>query len=184
MPRINTLAHQSGAGAGKLSGITHLSNAWDVEDAAREELKPLTREEVQQLRTTTSLGPLVSLWRVLAGQLAAGVVVAVLAWALTGKQSAGLSALYGSLAVVIPAVFFARGLSRQRTASGANSALVGFMVWELVKVVLTVAMLIVAPGVVSQLSWLALLAGFVVTMKVYWVAVWVGLGRKSSVENY
>ncbi len=44
--------------------------------------------------------------------------------------------------------------------------------WEMVKIGLTVAMLIAAPRLVLDLSWLAMLAGFVVTMKVYWLAMW------------
>ena len=59
----------------------------------------------------------------------------------------------------------------------------GFFVWELVKIVLTVAMLLAAPRLVSQLNWLALLAGFVVTMKVYWVVMWLHLVRKNSVSK-
>ena len=39
------------------------------------------------------------------------------------------------------------------------------------KKTLPVALLLVAPKVVAGLSWLALVAGFVVTMKVYWVVL-------------
>ena len=49
--------------------------------------------------------------------------------------------------------------------------MVGFMGWELVKIMLTVAMLAVAHLWVPQLSWLALVLGMVVTMKTYWVAL-------------
>ena len=44
------------------------------------------------------------------------------------------------------------------------------------KVTLTVVLLIMAPQVVKNLDWLALLAGFVVTIKVYWLA-WMLAGR-------
>ena len=60
----------------------------------------------------------------------------------------------------------------------------GFFVWELVKIALTVAMLMAAPKLILQLNWLALLAGFVVTMKVYWLAVWLRLVRRSSVRKF
>jgi ATP synthase protein I len=43
-------------------------------------------------------------------------------------------------------------------------------------------MLFAAPRLVVQLNWLALLAGFVVTMKASWVAVWFRLVRKKSVK--
>jgi len=55
-----------------------------------------------------------------------------------------------------------------------------FFVWELVKIVLTVAMLVAAPRLVPQLSWPAMLAGFVVAMKVYWVAMWLHPARRKS----
>jgi ATP synthase protein I len=55
-------------------------------------------------------------------------------------------------------------------------------VWELVKIALTVVILLAAPKLVPHLSWLALLAGFVVTMKVYWVAAWLRPVRSKSPE--
>lgn len=121
--------------------------------------------------------------RVLGVQVLTSVVVAGLARILTGQDAMGWSALYGGLAVWIPAALFARGLQRQKASGHAGSALMGFFVWELVKIVLTVAMLLAAPRLVSQLNWLALLAGFVVTMKVYWVAMWLHLVRKNSVSK-
>ena len=59
----------------------------------------------------------------------------------------------------------------------------GFFVWEMVKILLTVAMLFAAPRLILNLNWLALLAGFVVTMKVYWVAMWLRPGRKKSLNK-
>jgi ATP synthase protein I len=49
----------------------------------------------------------------------------------------------------------------------------GFLVWEFVKLGLSLALLLSAPVLVEDLSWPALLAGLVVTMKVVWLAVWV-----------
>jgi len=66
----------------------------------------------------------------------------------------------------------------RRTQPG--SALVGLFVWELVKIILTVALLLVAPKVISELSWFALVAGFVVTMKVYWLAMALGWMQRKS----
>ena len=70
--------------------------------------KPLTAEEARRLREQN---PPVSPWWVVAGQAVVGLVVALAAWALTGKQNVGWSAGYGALAVVIPAAIFARGLT-------------------------------------------------------------------------
>ena len=137
-------------------------------EAQDEEFKPLTREEAQKIR---ALNPPISLWVVLAGQVGVGSLVALLAWVLTGQPLMGWSAAYGALAVVIPAALFARGLSRQKSATHGNAALVGFFVWEMVKIALTVAMLFAAPRLVANLSWPAMLVGLVLTMKVYWVAL-------------
>jgi len=153
----------------------------DVTDEAPEpDFKPLTAEEAQQWRDKN---PLQSPWRVWRVQVGVGVLVALLAWAFTGQSRMAWSAAYGALAVVLPSALFARALSRQKAVANAGAALVGFFVWEMVKIALTVAMLFAAPRLISQLSWLALLAGFVVTMKVYWVALWLRPARKTSVKK-
>ena len=103
--------------------------------------------------------------------MAVGLVVALLAWALTGRQNIGWSAGYGALAVVIPAVIFARGLTGRFSSLNAGTAAVGFMAWEMVKIAASIALLAMAPKWVSALSWPALLIGLVLTMKVYWVAL-------------
>jgi ATP synthase protein I len=56
----------------------------------------------------------------------------------------------------------------------------GFFGWEIAKIVLTVALLAAAPRLVPDLSWLALLAGMVVTMKTYWVALMVRPGVRKT----
>ena len=137
-------------------------------EADVEAFKPLTREEAQKLRETV---PLLSPWSVLAGQLAVGVLVACVTWALTGQRSAGWSALYGALAVVIPAALFARGLTGKVWSMNPGTAVAGFFLWEMVKIALTVAMLFAAPRLVSMLSWPAMLVGLVVTMKTSWIAL-------------
>ena len=130
--------------------------------------KPLTADEARQLREQH---PPVSPWWVVAGQVVVGLVVALAAWGLTGRQNVGWSAGYGALAVVIPAAIFARGLTGRFASLNAGTAAVGFMLWEMVKIALTVAMLVAAPRLVSGLSWPALLVGLVLTMKVYWLAL-------------
>jgi ATP synthase protein I len=108
---------------------------------------------------------------VIAGQAVVGLAVALAAWGLTGRQNVGWSAGYGALAVLIPAAVFARGLTGRFASLNAGAAAMGFMVWEMVKVALSVAMMVVAPRWVPDLSWPALLVGLVVTMKVYWIAL-------------
>lgn len=130
--------------------------------------KPLSAEEARQLRERN---PSVSPWRVVAWQGVVGVILALAVWALTGRQNMGWSAGYGALAVVVPAIIFARGLTGRFSSLNAGTAAVGFMAWEMVKIVASVVLLAMAPRWVSDLSWPALLVGLVVTMKVYWVAL-------------
>lgn len=149
--------------------------AEDEDAAALAEFKPLSAEEARQWREQH---PPLSPWRIVAWQAGVGSLAAGLTWWLSGRGELAGSVGYGALAVVLPAGVLARAMSRQAGAAGA--ALAGFFVWELVKIVLTVAMLVAAPQVVPGLSWPAMLAGFVVAMKVYWVAMWLHPARLES----
>jgi ATP synthase protein I len=113
-------------------------------------------------------------------QVGVGALMALLTGLVTGQLHLAASVAWGAVAVVIPAVVFVRALSRQMRRTQPGSALVGLFVWELVKIVLTVALLLVAPKVISDLSWFALVAGFVVTMKVYWLAMALGWMQRKS----
>ncbi len=87
-----------------------------------------------------------------------------------------MSAACGCLAVVVPAAIFARGITSKLAVANAGSAVASFFVWELVKVLLTVAILFSAHRYVDGLSWPVMLVSLVVTMKVYWLAL--GIKRK------
>lgn len=150
-----------------------------ADDGGGEEFKPLTAEEAAAWRTAqVSVSP----WRVLALQALAGLVMVALVAALTGRLDWVASVAWGALSVCLPAVVFARALARQMRQARPGSALVGLFVWELVKVGLTVALLLVAPRVVTDLSWWALLAGFVVTLKMYWLAMVLQMRRRRQPE--
>ena len=141
-------------------------------EANEPEFKPLTAEEARQW---SEKNPSVPPATVVAVQALVGVLVALVAWGLTGRANVGWSVAYGALAVVIPAALFARGLARRMSLKDpqarAMGAAFGFFIWELVKIALTVVMLFAAPRLVVNLSWPALLVGLVLTMKVYWVAL-------------
>jgi len=137
----------------------------------QEEASPVQPLSAEQARRVREQNPPVSPWWVVAGQVGVGLVSALLAWALTGRQDVGWSVAYGALAVAIPAAVFARGLTGRFASLNAGSAAVGFLVWEMVKIALTLAMLALAPRLVAGLSWPALLVGLVLAMKVYWVAL-------------
>ena len=149
---------------GSVVGVKDAYSAYESEDI--EEFKPLTAEEVRNLRLQQ---PLLSIWRVVLAQMLVGMTVAALTWLFTGRVSAAWSAAYGGLAVVVPAALFARGLTSKATTVNTGTAVFGFLLWELVKIGLTIAMLYAAVWLVKDLSWPAMLVGLVITMKVYWV---------------
>ena len=148
-------------------------NAWDDEQseqdgAAKQAFKPLTREQAQELKAKTHP---VSPWRVLAVQAAVGVVVAALAWLLTQRMEVAWSALYGCATVVVPGVLMARGMTSRISSMSPGTSAVSFMLWEMVKIAVSVVMLMLANRIVQPLSWPALLVSLVVCMKVYWLAL-------------
>ena len=153
-----------------------VSPTTEVEDEDSD-FKPLTAQEAQEWRKRH---PALSVWRLVLAQAVVGVLATLVAWLVSGKSQVAMSAGYGTLAVVLPSALFARGLGRIKNSAGsANAMLTGFFGWEMAKIALTVAMLAAAPKLIDALSWLALLAGMVVTMKTYWIALWV----RSSVRK-
>lgn len=145
------------------------------EDGAQEpEFKPLTREQAQQWRASQ---PEVSLWKLVGVQALVGVVSAILAWLLTQRMPVAWSVLYGAAAVVIPSALMVYGLTSSalaRLLAGVSqAAFAGFLLWEGIKILLAVAMLWSAPKLVPELSWLGLVVGLVLALKVYWFGFWI-----------
>ena len=140
---------------------------FDADEVDAASFKRLTQQEANQLRAAK---PQLSPWWVVGMQCLAGIVVSLLA-AWWVDKAAALSAGYGAIAVIIPAALFARGLMSQFSSLNAATASFGFLVWEAVKLAVSVAMLVLAPRLVANLNWLALLAGLFVTLKMYWLAL-------------
>jgi len=143
-------------------------NDFDTDESGALAFRQLTRQEAQVLRERQ---PPTSPWRVIRLQFLVGLLATLLAWVLTAKFTVVISVAYGALAVVVPAMLFARGLMSQFSSINAMTAGFGFFVWEAAKLAVTVAMLVAAQKLVAGLDWLALLIGLVVTLKVYWVAL-------------
>jgi ATP synthase protein I len=145
------------------------TNAFDDVDAQVDALpERITAQQAQELRVRLSKsGSVLSPWQIIVGQLLAGAVFAVIGWLITGKSSVAVSIAYGALAVVIPAAVFARGLMSQFSSLNALTA-----VWEMIKIVATVVLIAIAPKLVADLDWLAMLIGLIVTMKVVFVLLW------------
>ncbi len=150
-----------------MSIITPVSE-FDADDSEDLSFRRLSAEEAQALRERQ---PPLSPWRIVGLQAMVAAAVALLAWAITGRSGAAWSAGYGGMAVLIPAVLFARGLTSQFASINAATAGFGFFVWEAIKIAVTVGMLVAATRMVADLDWLAMLIGLIVTLKVYWVAL-------------
>lgn len=100
-------------------------------------------------------------------------MAAVMRWFI-GNMEAVWSALYGAGIVLMQSVLMARGLTKL-SAMKANATAFNFMVWELMKIVIALAMLVAATWIVPGLSWLAMLVTMVVCMKMNWLALlWQG----------
>ncbi len=125
-----------------------------------------SKEQAEAWRKTNQP---VSQWRLVVTQVAVVGLLAVLVGIIFNSHSLAMSVAYGGICVIVPSALFIHGV---RVQHGANirQRMVKFMVWELAKIALTISMLYVAPKVINELNWLALLAGFVVTIKLYWVA--------------
>lgn len=127
---------------------------------------PLNREQAQRLR---KLSPGVSPWSVVAAQAVAGVLCYATFLIFSRQDNVAWSALYGAASVVLPSALLARGMSRGTRAPVA--AAVGFLFWEMLKIGVAIALLVIAVKVVPDLSWPALLITMVVCMKMNWVAL-------------
>ena len=140
----------------------------DEDEAATPKFKALTREEAQALRAKE---PPLSPWRVIGLQAGIGGVAALLAVLITGRQETAWSVLYGAAAVVVPGALMARGMTSPLTSVSPGVSAVSFMLWEMVNIAVSVAMLMLASRIVQPLSWPALLVGLVLCMKMYVVAL-------------
>ena len=146
--------------ARKFTGMAHDSAAPQGENEAGRTITVTDWERLLQ-------------WRFAAIQLAAGlVVVAVFAVAAEGVLPAA-SAAYGVFAAWLPWLLWAYMAVRTiRLQPSARKLLLALAIIEGGKIVLTVALLLAASSVLAQVNWLALLAGFVVTIKAALAVLW------------
>ena len=153
-----------------MSDRTIRSDPWqdEADEPGAAPARALSREEALALRARLGV---TSPWRVVAVQAVVGVVTATLAWWVTGERAVGLSALYGAAVAVVPGALMARGATSRLSRMNPGAGAVSFMLWELLKIAVSVAMLMLAPQLVQPLSWPALLAALVLCIKVYWLAL-------------
>jgi ATP synthase protein I len=144
------------------------------DEAAQSGPRAWSKQEAEAWR---HLNPPSSPWRVVAAQAVVGLACAAAVWAFTRRGEMAWSALYGAAAVVLPSALLARGMTKR--ARNPVAAAAGFMFWEMLKIGVAIAMLVIASKVVPNLSWPALLVTMVVCIKVNWVAL-LWRGRRSD----
>lgn len=152
------------------------SRLWDGESEGDAEdlddIRALTAQEAAALRERH---PPLSPWRVVAFQVVVGGLAAATGGWVFSDWAVFWSALYGAGVVVVPAALMAWGLRRGASEMTAGHGAVRFMSWEFVKIAGSVVLMLLAPGVLVHVNWLALIVGLVVCTKVYW---WALLGRR------
>ena len=170
MPSSPASVHASAQGVRPVQPPASVAEGWATEpdDDGLPPFRRLTRQEAQELVAKEKT---VSPWRVIAVQAALGCAVAAVLGLLWGSGAVALSALYGAAVVVVPGVLMARGMTSRLSGMNAGVSAVSFMFWEMVKIGVSVVMLILAPKLVQNLSWPALLATLVLCIKVYWLAL-------------
>jgi len=146
------------------------ADAWaDVDGAGSEQaFKALSRDEARALMARH---PSTSPWRVVAVQAAVGAVLAVAVGLYSGVSGLVWSVLYGAATVVVPAALMARGMTSRLSSLTPGVSAVSFMLWEFGKMTVSVLMLMLAPKLVPDLNWPALLLVLIVCINLYWVAL-------------
>lgn len=140
----------------------------DSGDEAAAGFRPLTREEASAWRAAH---PVLSPWRVLGVQVMVGGAAAVIATLVAGRQEVAWSVLYGAAVVVVPGALMARGMTSPLSSMSPATSAVSVLLWAAVKMLVSIAMLVVASRVVQPLVWPALLLGLVLCLKVYVLAL-------------
>jgi ATP synthase protein I len=107
-------------------------------------------------------------FRIVLAQLAMALAVGGVAWAVGGAGS-GLAALVGGLINVVASLYFALQVFSGGVRP-AQSVLRSFYIGEVVKFLITAALFGVAVAL-WRLDVLPLLAGFGLTLVVYWLAL-------------
>lgn len=115
--------------------------------------------------------PSLSPWRVVLWQVAVAVVGALVGLAATGSASVALSALYGGLVVAVPGALMARAATRDVTGVAPAVGALSMLAFQAFKLLATLLLLALAPRVLPELNWPALLATLVVGLQTYWVAL-------------
>ena len=150
---------------------------WE-DEVELDNFKPLTHQEAEQWRQTQAIQ---SPWLVVKWQLVLMLVVTTVAGLALGWLDVAVSVAYGGLCILVPTALMAYGMTASSLSrwvsqvypGTAGAALAGLFFWEGVKILLAIALMALAPSVISNLNWLALVVGLVVVLKAYWLAFFI-----------
>lgn len=122
--------------------------------------------------------------QLLTGVLALGILVA---WGVSRVTL--FSAFWGIWACALPAFLCVAGYRLTVYVAGdagRAQALLGLILvlfWELVKLLLSVALLLLAPRLIAGLNWVAMLVAFIVVVKAYWLTFFIEWLRKPRLKQ-
>ena len=160
---------------------------WNDDGQDDEKIPPLTRQEVELLKQKLGGVSLeVFLLKVLMWQALSAVAIATVAWLVSSSVVAVTSAFYGAMCVVVPSALVARMVIKRvgpDVVRHSGGTLMRLVVLELVKIVVTVCLLLAAPLVLDSPQWVAIVVGFAVTLKVYWVVALMSLRQPGHVKK-
>ena len=160
---------------------------WNDDGQDDEKISPLTRQEVEILKQKLGGVSLeVFLLKVLMWQALSAVAIATVAWLVSSSVVAVTSAFYGAICVVVPSALVARMVIKRvgpDVVRHSGGTLMRLVVLELVKIVVTVCLLLAAPLVLDSPQWVAIVVGFAVTLKVYWVVALTSLRQPGHVKK-
>ena len=183
-PHTGSNEAQNYAGINK---VNERRDEWTDDGLDSEKMLPLTREEVRKLKE--HLGGIsleAFLIKVLMWQALSAIVVAVLAWLVSSSAAVVVSVFYGAMCVVLPSALVVRMVikrARPDALKHSGGMLGRLFALELVKILVTVCLLLAAPLVLDPPQWVAIVVGFAVTLKVYWVVALMSLRQPGHVKK-
>ncbi|VVE70499.1 F0F1 ATP synthase subunit I [Pandoraea captiosa] len=143
--------------------------AWDDEQEQEKPIVPLTRAQAERLfGPDVGRASSVTPFRVVGAQVLLSLIATLAWWLLSASpRDAALSAWLGGMIGWIPGALFALRLR----ISGDRVSVGSLVTGEAIKVATTIALLVAVAYGFPGVHWIALLITFVLTLKVYWLAM-------------
>ena len=182
------LAKQGHDACGYLTDGLHVNQShWPDEVHESEAYDPLTVEQAKCLKQRLGSVKLEDFMiRVTSWQLVAAVLMGLLVWLLWSEKQIAVAVFYGAMCAVLPSALVAFVLKRRMSTDvlkHSGDMLLGLFVLELIKVAAAICLLLAVPLVIESPRWVAVVAGFVLTLKIYWLVALLGLGQTGQVHT-